>query len=217
MFIGHYAPALIAAAHPKAPRLGTLFVAAQLVDIAFFAFLPLGIEKMRFVPGTTVMNPMDLYHMPYTHSLVGSIVWGAAFAGLVWLWLRNWTPALIAGGVVVSHWFIDLIVHAKDLTLFGAPPKLGFGLWDYPGVAMPLEFAITFAALWYYTANRPAVKTTAAVPALVLFLFIVQLVDWFGPKPQVVDAAITIMGLSSFGVAALLAVWVGNGRARGLN
>ena len=35
MFIGHYAPAMIAATHPKAPGLGTLFVAGQLIDFGF--------------------------------------------------------------------------------------------------------------------------------------------------------------------------------------
>ena len=43
MFIGHYAPALVAATMPKAPRLGTLFIAAQLVDLAFFLFVLGGI------------------------------------------------------------------------------------------------------------------------------------------------------------------------------
>jgi hypothetical protein len=217
MFIGHYAPALIAAAHPKAPRLGTLFVAAQLVDFAFFTLLLTGTEKMRLTLGTTVMNPMDLYYMPYTHSLLGSFAWATGFAILIRLWLKSWTPALIAGGVVVSHWFIDLIVHTKDLTLFGSPPKFGFGLWNHPMIEMPLELGITFAALWYYTAKRPAIRTTTAVPALVLFLFVVQLIDWFGPKPTQVDATISIMGLASYTVAALLAVWVGQNRARGLN
>jgi membrane-bound metal-dependent hydrolase YbcI (DUF457 family) len=217
MFIGHYAPALIAAAHPKAPRLGTLFVAAQLVDFAFFTLLLTGTEKMRFALGTTVMNPMDLYHMPYTHSLAGSLVWAAGFALLIRLWLKDWTPALIAGAVVASHWFVDLIVHAKDLTLFGSPPKLGLGLWNYPMIEMPLELGITFVALWYYVTKRPAIRTSMAVPALVLFLFIVQLIDWFGPKPTVVDSTISFMGLASYTLAALLAVWVGRNRARGLN
>ena len=73
MFIGHFAPALLAAAvTPQRPRLGMYFIAAQLVDWAFFALLLLGVENMRVVPGITAMNPMDLYHMPYTHSLVGS-------------------------------------------------------------------------------------------------------------------------------------------------
>jgi hypothetical protein len=48
MFVGHYSAAFVAAAHPKAPKLGTLFVAAELVDIAFFSFLPLGVGGRRF-------------------------------------------------------------------------------------------------------------------------------------------------------------------------
>ena len=51
MFIGHYAPAFVAASitarRPKAgPGLGTFFVAAVLVDCVFFAFALIGIEKI---------------------------------------------------------------------------------------------------------------------------------------------------------------------------
>ena len=43
MFIGHWAPALAAAAASrKAPPLAILFIGAQLIDWAFFAFLLLG-------------------------------------------------------------------------------------------------------------------------------------------------------------------------------
>ena len=56
MFIGHFAPALVAAARPKAAGLGTLFVAAQLVDIGFAALLIPGVEAMRIVPGITAMK-----------------------------------------------------------------------------------------------------------------------------------------------------------------
>ena len=54
MFIGHYAPAFAGATSSESPRLDALFVAAQLVDIAFFSFLILSIEKMRMLPGATV-------------------------------------------------------------------------------------------------------------------------------------------------------------------
>ena len=61
MFIGHWAPALAAAAvSRKSPGLGTLFVAAQLVDWGFFALAWAGIEHVRIIPGHTAMNPMDL-------------------------------------------------------------------------------------------------------------------------------------------------------------
>jgi hypothetical protein len=83
MFIGHFAPALVAATHPKAPRLPILFIAGQFVDWLFFGFVLIGVEHMRFKPGATAMNPMDLYHMPLTHSLIGSLAWAAGFAALV--------------------------------------------------------------------------------------------------------------------------------------
>src|SRR3546814_14853854 len=83
MFVGHFAPALVAATRPHAAGLGTLFVAAQIVDIGFAALLIPGIEAMRIAPGITAMNPMDLYHMPYTHSLLGAALWAALLPPLV--------------------------------------------------------------------------------------------------------------------------------------
>jgi hypothetical protein len=50
MFIGHFAPAMVAATHPKAPGLGTLFVAGQLLDFGFFGLALAGIEKFRITP-----------------------------------------------------------------------------------------------------------------------------------------------------------------------
>ncbi len=51
MFIGHFAPALLAATRKDAPSLPVLFVAAQLVDWAFFGLLIAGVEKARITPG----------------------------------------------------------------------------------------------------------------------------------------------------------------------
>ena len=57
MFIGHWAPALAAAAATrKAPPLAVLFIGAQLIDWAFFAFLLLGVEHMRFSPGISDLD-----------------------------------------------------------------------------------------------------------------------------------------------------------------
>ena len=92
MFIGHFAPALLAAAvTPQRPRLGMYFIAAQLVDWVFFALLLLGAENMRVVPGITAMNPMDLYHMPYTHSLLGTAVFALGFGPGRVAWPRAWS------------------------------------------------------------------------------------------------------------------------------
>jgi hypothetical protein len=211
MFIGHWAPALIAAAHPKAPKLGTLFIAAQLVDLGFFSLMLLGVEKMRVVPGISVMNPMDLYHMPYTHSLLGSAVWAAGFAAIIYAFTKNRTGAAVGGAVVLSHWFLDLAVHVPDLTLWGSPPKLGFGLWNYPAIEMPLELGLTFGALFYFMLRTRAIAGTArlAIGLLAILLLTVQMVNWFGPPPGEPSAGAAVTVLGTYLLMSAVAAWVG--------
>lgn len=212
MFVGHFAAAFVAATRPRAPGLGTLFIGAQLIDIAFFSFVPLGIEAMRVAPGTSVMNPMDLYHLPYTHSFLGSLVWAAGFTALLRVILGNWTIGALGGAVVVSHWFLDLLVHVPDLTLAGAPPKLGFGLWNYPAIEMPLEIGLLLGSAWFYARARPAARKSFALPVLIGFLLLVQAINWFGPPPAAVDAGLWGTAIFVFLAAAALASWVARTR-----
>jgi len=213
MFIGHFAPALVAATRPRAAGLGTLFVAAQLVDIGFAALLIPGIEAMRIVPGITAMNPMDLYRMPYTHSLLGALLWGAVFGALVWIATRRRAAAIGAILVVLSHWLLDLLVHIPDLTLFGAPPKLGLGLWNHPLIEMPLEIALTGGALLYYAVRTRAPSGHKRLWVLAALLVLVQAIDWFGPKDPAYSLAIPATMLFAYALLALAAWWAGRDRA----
>jgi hypothetical protein len=217
MFIGHYAPAFVAASSKRSPRLGSLFIAAQLVDIAFFSFLLLGIEKMRTLPGATVMNGMDLYFMPYTHSLVGAVLWGVAFALAIRATGRDWTAGLIGGAVVVSHWLIDLLVHRPDLTLAGSPPALGFGLWNQPWVEMPLELAFAFGGLAWYVSKTVPLGRAGRISwvALAVGMAALQAVNWLTPQPDHVGpapASTGWLGLFAYGILFVLAQWVAHSR-----
>lgn len=212
MFIGHFAPALVVAARPKAAGLGTLFIGAQLVDIAFAALLVPGIEAMRIVPGITRMNPMDLYHMPFTHSLLGAGLWALLFGALVWFTTKRQAAAAGAALIVISHWFIDLAVHIPDLTLYGAPPKLGFGLWNHPLIAMPLEIALTAAALLYYARRTAAPAGNIRLWILAALLALFQAIDWFGPKEPVYSMAIPATMLFAYAILAGAAAWAGADR-----
>jgi hypothetical protein len=212
MFIGHFAPAMIAARHKDAPSLPVLFIGAQLVDWAFFGLLLTGAEKMRVTPGISAMNPMDLYHMPYTHSLLGSAIFALVFGALIFAATRNRTGALIAAAVVLSHWFLDLLVHVPDLTLAGSPPKLGFGLWNHPSIEMPLELALTFGSLWLYAKiAKPKVLPLALLAGVLLLL---QAVNWFGPVEPEVTAGTSLLAFFAFGLATLLAWWVYRSESR---
>ena len=75
MFIGHYGPSFALKAIRPAIPLWLLFVAVQLVDIGWALLVLLGVERVRIVPGITASNPLDLYYMPYTHSLAAVALW----------------------------------------------------------------------------------------------------------------------------------------------
>ncbi|MCR9179701.1 MAG: hypothetical protein NXH71_05645 [Erythrobacteraceae bacterium] len=211
MFIGHFAPAFIAAAiSPQSPRLGTLFVAAQLVDWGFFALALIGVEKLRVDPAASVMVPLDLYHMPYTHSLIGTGIWAIACLAVVALGRRSLFAGMLAGLVVLSHWPLDWVVHLPDLTIDGDPPRLGLGLWNYPAIAIPLELALTGAAFAYYVS-----KTRGPVgPPLVLLavMLLLQAINWFGPHPEQAGAFLYLQALFAFAILTAMAVWVGENR-----
>jgi membrane-bound metal-dependent hydrolase YbcI (DUF457 family) len=218
MFIGHYAPALIAAACPSAPRLGALFVAAQLVDFAFFGFVALGIEHARLVPGFTVMNALDLYDMRYTHSLAGTLLFALGWLAIARLAGSAWVTAMIGAAVVASHWFLDLLVHAPDLTIAGSGSRYGFALWNHPMIEMPLEIALTAAALGFYLVRtRPHGRAGILAPSiLATALAFVQVINWAEPQPdRVIDPAPlaqSLLALAVFTALALLAAWTGRSR-----
>ncbi|KPP93261.1 metal-dependent hydrolase [Erythrobacter sp. HL-111] len=213
MFIGHFAPAFAAAAlSERSPRLGTLFVAAQLVDWGFFGLALAGVEKMRVEPGATAMVPFDLYHMPFTHSLLGCLAWAAGFALVVALAQRNPAGGLIGGAVVLSHWVLDWLTHASDLTLAGSPPTFGLGLWNWPLVAIPLELGMTLAAFFFYLRRT---RGPVGQPVILLAAMLaMQAINWFAPHPAEAGAALYLQALFAFAVLTALAWWVGENRQR---
>jgi hypothetical protein len=210
MFIGHFAPALVAATHKEAPALPVLFVAAQLVDWVFFGFVLTGVEAMRIVPGFSQVSSLDLYHMPYTHSLAGTLIFATIFGMALTFWIKEGKGALIAAMVVLSHWFLDLLVHMPDLTLAGTPPKFGFGLWDHAAIEMPLEIGLTMGALWLYARATGGWRTRITILALVLLAL--QAVDWFGAKPAQAGPQMVLLAWFGYAVATGLAWWVGKSR-----
>jgi membrane-bound metal-dependent hydrolase YbcI (DUF457 family) len=152
MFIGHYGPALAAPALVKTVPLWVLFFAVQFLDIVWGPLILAGIEQVRIVPGFTAMSPLDLHHMPYTHSLPGALALSVLLGAVYGLIARQ---QRFAGGLLVaaasfSHWLGDLVVHAPDLALWPGGPVAGFGLWNNLPLALGLEVALVLAGLFFY-------------------------------------------------------------------
>jgi hypothetical protein len=145
MLAGHYSAALVAkAVAPRAP-LWSLFAAAQLVDIAWALLVLAGVEHFRLDPALP-SNPLDLYHMPYTHGLPATFVWAGAAYGVSRAWLGDSRAALAVAAVTASHWLLDWLVHRPDLPLWGDAHKVGLALWDRPWLAWWIELGFIAAS-----------------------------------------------------------------------
>jgi hypothetical protein len=194
MFAGHYAAAFAAkAVEPKIP-LWSVVAGCQLVDIAWGALLVADVEHMRVdvsLPGSA----LDLYDMPWTHSLPGALGWSLAAMLLAKPLLRlSWFASFIIGAVVFSHWILDLLVHRPDLALWPGGAKLGLGLWNYPVPEQALEIGLIAVAALFWGATRQRIgQILWPAAAFVAFLVAVQIGVMFFP---VSDAPLQ-MGLSA--------------------
>lgn len=209
MFVGHYSVSYAVKAVDRGIPLWALFVAVQLVDIAWAVLVLLGIERVRIVPGITATNPLDLYYMPYTHSLVASALWAVAAAVVYRVWrarrpgLR--TPTLI-GLAVFSHWVLDWVVHRPDLPLYDNVMKVGLGLWNHPVLALTLEVGLLVLGMVFYLRVTEPVDAIGryGMPAFVALMAVVQVVTFFGAPPPS-DTATAVTALVAYALFAAIA------------
>jgi hypothetical protein len=216
MFVGHYGPSFAGKAWIKAVPLWVLFLAVQLVDVFWSIFILLGIEKVRIVPGITATTPLDLYYMPYTHSLPAALIWSAITAvayRLLWR-AADWRAPVVVGAAVFSHWVLDLLVHRPDLPLYDDALKVGLGLWNYPALAFLLELGLLFGGMLLYL-HATAPKDNIGRYGMVIFglaAAALQSVVFFGAPPTSPEAAAITALLSYFGFAAIV-YWLEGKRA----
>src|SRR5262245_47114382 len=131
MFIGHFGVGFGAKAKARTASLGTLFLAAQFLDLLWPTLLLLGIEQVEIAPGITKATPLDFTSYPISHSLLTACMWGLLFGTVYWLVREDLKIATVLGLCVVSHWVLDFVVHRPDLPLYpGDSPRVGLGLWN---------------------------------------------------------------------------------------
>ncbi len=217
MFVGHYAAALALKKFEKRASLGVLFLAVQFVDILFFPLVLLGIERMNIVENFTQSTHFELEYMPFTHSLLASILWaGAAYGLFRWVIVKKNSVALVVALAVFSHWLFDVVVHTTDLPLWSdASFKLGFGLWNNDIATYALEAIILLSALWLYLRSTSA-STTLGKYGMTIFailLLLVNVVNIFGPLQGDSKLVLAITALTSYFLFAAVAFWLDTRRS----
>lgn len=212
MFVGHYAAALALKRFEKRASLGILFLAVQFVDILFFPFVLLGIERLNIIENYTDATHFELVYMPYTHGLAMNVFWAfAAYAIFRWVVVRKHSVAIVVSCAVFSHWLLDLIVHTPDLPLWSDESiKLGFGLWNSAIATYALEAVLLLLALWLYLGATASTTPAGryAMTLLVIFMLLANAVNIFGPLMDDSEAGLVVSALSSYFVFAALAFWL---------
>ncbi|MFW9888285.1 MAG: hypothetical protein ACFFER_08895 [Candidatus Thorarchaeota archaeon] len=218
MFIGHFGVAFALKKYVPKTSLALLFIGVQLVDIIFDTLFTLGFEHAQIVPGFTEASPFDLYDYPISHSLLGSILWSiVTFLAVRYipLWHAEDTSyrqrlALVMSLAVLSHFFLDFLVHTPDLLLIpGLDIKVGLGLWNSIIVSTAVELAILIVGCLIYIRTAP--KGTEPVgkygmPIFMIALGIITVITPFNTYPDFQSGVIE--GSVILTVLILVAWWL---------
>ncbi len=198
MLAGHYSAAFLAkSVEPRLP-LWMLAIAAQLIDVLWACFVLAGVEHLR-IDVSLPSNPLDLYHMPYTHSLLGALGW-AALAAAVFAWRRSLRASLVVAAAVASHWLLDWVVHRPDLLLWSGSAKHGLALWNLPVLGIAVEAFLLIASAWLLLRGGER-RLRRGVVTLVSALLALQIALTVGPPP-LGPAAVVVSALVLFAAVA---------------
>ena len=213
MLVGHYSASFALKSVTRTVPLWVLFLAVQLMDIFWTTLLLLHVEKARVDPRLASV-PLDLYYMPYSHSLVSVLaVCVAVFVLYRFLAPSGGLarPALLVTLAVLSHWLLDVPVHRPDLPLYDDADKIGLGLWNYPVWAFLLEVGLFFACMGMYLRSSTPSGTLGKLGMVVfgLVLAAIQAGIVFAPVPPWLTIEITALGLLLYYFAtAAVAGWL---------
>jgi membrane-bound metal-dependent hydrolase YbcI (DUF457 family) len=193
MFIGHFGLGFAAKAAAPRTSLGTLFLAAQWIDLVWPTLLLLGVERVLIDPSLPGLTPLAFVHYPYTHSLVAVLGWSLLLGGAYFAVTRYARGALVVAALVLSHWLLDAIVHRADLPLsLDGAARIGLGLWQSaPAAAIAIEVLVFVAGVllfWHAFAADASRGARWGVVALVAFLALIHLGNLYGPPPPSVQA-----------------------------
>jgi hypothetical protein len=212
MLVGHVAVGF--AAKPLTPRtsLGTLVLAALLVDLLWGVFMIVGIEHVQFVTrGPTLMTSVGIYDISYSHSLAATAIWGALFAAACLLRTRDRRAAWIVFAAVLSHWLLDWISHGRDMSLApGIHRYYGLGLWNSIGATLLVEGLFWALAVAIYIRGTRAL-TRAGLYALWIGIVLLT-AAWYnniaGPPPPGSSRSIGVSSLVFFSIVTAWASWM---------
>lgn len=203
MFVGHYSIAFLLKGKFRQIPLWLLFVSVQLVDILAFLLVLSGIERIAYDSSPNPFLRTTIEYVPYSHSLFSNLIIALAVLLIFWKF-KNKVWGLMLSIGILSHWFLDVLVHVQDIPLFFDRVKVGMGLWNYPWIALGFEAILLILAGCYVIKS---LGMRIKYMALIIFLLIAYLPIFFTPESEVTPAQTSIVSLGLYSVFTVLSYW----------
>lgn len=143
---------------PKVPVI-YLILAAEFIEIVFFALTLFGLEQM---PQTNAPP-----YSPFSHSLIMGVFWSTVIGLITFAFTKNQKTSLIIGLLVFSHTVLDIIASPKlafypsDIAMpvfIDNSLTIGLGLWKYKTMALICEVGILIVGIIIYLKTRIRIK-----------------------------------------------------------
>ena len=210
MHVGHFAVGFLAKRVEPKLSLGTLVLAALLVDFLWCILMLAGVEHVQFKPGMGAANYADAHDIAVSHSLLTNTVWAALFAGAYFLLRRYPRGAWVLFAAVLSHWPLDVAAHRPDMPLApGVDRYLGLGLWTNVPATVIVEGGLWLLALILYARatrakNRLGVYVFWGVAALLTLIWYNNIAGPPPPNPRTAP----VFSLVYFSLVVAWAYWM---------
>ncbi|MFC2084634.1 hypothetical protein ACFLS9_06230, partial [Bacteroidota bacterium] len=180
-----------------------LFISVQLVDILAFLFVLLDIEQIKYNPSTNPFLRTIIEYVPYSHALFANVILALIVFIVFWkIKDKKWGIVLFVG--VLSHWFLDVLVHFSDMPLFHNSFKVGLGLWQLPLIAFLFELFIFILAGYFLLKGSNKIIRHLF---LIILLSIGFSAMFFAPESEATPAMASIVSLTLYAVFTALAYW----------
>jgi hypothetical protein len=128
----------------------------SLLDLLWPILILTHIEEVSIEPGITRFTPLNFISYPISHGLVAAIGWATIFAAVYFLISKYLRGSLVVWLCVISHWFLDLATHRRDMQIYAGGPRYGFALWNYPRATVIVEGLLYLAGVWvYFRSTKP--------------------------------------------------------------
>jgi hypothetical protein len=148
--VGHLAASFaVRARFPRVPLL-CLLAAGGFLDLVWGCAVITGIERAHVGTETGSAVPIVLDSVPYSHSLIASLVWGSLVSLAWWRWGGDGAGAVVLGALVASHWVLDVVSHVPDIPVLASGPLVGLGLWRSRIGSLIVELGMLWAGLAMY-------------------------------------------------------------------